>query len=520
MSEKRQPNTQILRAGLALALVAGSFAGLGILGGAGLLLAQTNDEIGAGLEFDFSPPGARSLGLGGAFLALADDATAAYANPAGLLQLHRPEVALEVRAAAFETTFVDGGSFNGTPTGTAATFADGSNIDAFAELVENSSTSRTAGLSFFSVSYPRRDWAVALFRHELTRFAATIDRSAGFFFSTAGASGQEVRRRAAPISAELDLTIEDLGLSGAYRLADRFWIGASVQAFRFRFDARTHRYRGQTAEGVTRFDDDPGIYAAENEFDRHLQTGDSTAWSGAASFLWSSADRRHRIGGIYRPGPSFPFDYRFLFGAAAVAEGIAADPAEQLEALRRTGTGRFRVPDSWGLGWVFEPRSNWLISTEWKRVQSSELTPRANILKDIRFAGGEPLGCCAAAGDLPDEGYNAGKDSMQLFEVENGYELHAGVEWARPRASGGVLALRAGIWGESEHQVRYLGENPRLAGRFVTGEDSIHGAVGFGWTHPFAAGTGRLHPSSMSIDFGFDASRRRQLASGSVVVRF
>jgi hypothetical protein len=28
-------------------------------------------------------PGARSLGLGGAFVALADDATAAYANPAG-----------------------------------------------------------------------------------------------------------------------------------------------------------------------------------------------------------------------------------------------------------------------------------------------------------------------------------------------------------------------------------------------------------------------------------------------------
>lgn len=486
--------------------------------------AQTDDEVGAGLEFDFSPPGARSLGLGGAFLALADDATAAYANPAGLLQLHRPEVAVEIRATAFETRFVDGGSFNGTPTGDSATLADGSNIDAFAALEESRSTSRTAGSSFFSISYPRRDWAIALFRHELTRFAATIDESAGFFFSTIGSSGQEVRRRAAPISAELDLVIEDIGLSGAYRLSDQFWIGGSVQAFRFRFDAVTHRYRGQSASGETRFDDPAEIYAPANEFDRHVQSGDSTAWSGAASFLWSSADRRHRVGGIFRPGPEFPFDYRFLFGAAAAEEGVAQDPAEQLEARRRTGSGRFRVPDSWGVGWVFEPRTNWLVSTELKRVRFSELSPRVNVLKDIRFAGGEPLGCCAGAGDLPDEGYNAGKDSMRLFEVDDGYELHAGAEWARPRSSGNVLALRAGVWGETGHQVRYSGANPRLAGRFVAGEDSLHAAAGFGWTHPFAAtgagGANRRHPTSISVDFGFDASHRRQLASGSVVVRF
>ncbi len=44
------------------------------------------------LQFSFSDPGARSMGLGGAFVALADDATAAFANPAGLVQLLRPEV--------------------------------------------------------------------------------------------------------------------------------------------------------------------------------------------------------------------------------------------------------------------------------------------------------------------------------------------------------------------------------------------------------------------------------------------
>ena len=51
---------------------------------ASLVLAQSNQEINAGVQFSFAPPGARSMALGGAFLGLADDATAAYANPAGL----------------------------------------------------------------------------------------------------------------------------------------------------------------------------------------------------------------------------------------------------------------------------------------------------------------------------------------------------------------------------------------------------------------------------------------------------
>ena len=58
---------------------------------------------------DFKPPtifsaplpsgsGARALGLSGAFTALADDATAASWNPAGLIQLERPEASVVFRA--------------------------------------------------------------------------------------------------------------------------------------------------------------------------------------------------------------------------------------------------------------------------------------------------------------------------------------------------------------------------------------------------------------------------------------
>src|SRR5688572_31001893 len=62
------------------------------------LAAQNTDiESLSGLQFNFGNPGARSLGMGGAFLGLADDASAAEANPAGLTILRKPEISIEVR---------------------------------------------------------------------------------------------------------------------------------------------------------------------------------------------------------------------------------------------------------------------------------------------------------------------------------------------------------------------------------------------------------------------------------------
>lgn len=92
-----------------------------------------------GIEFNFSNPGARSLAMGGAFVGRADDATAAYANPAGLVQLREPELSLEVRSWQVPVTL----SF---PT---------------QELEET-----TRGVSFASYVHPRGRWTLALYRHE------------------------------------------------------------------------------------------------------------------------------------------------------------------------------------------------------------------------------------------------------------------------------------------------------------------------------------------------------------------
>src|SRR5712692_400351 len=89
--------------------------------------------------------GARPLGMGGAFVAVADDATAASWNPAGLALLLHPEVSIvgeSVMSKLATTNFVD-------------TVLNPDNSYQTRRL-PGADTGRGGGLSFLSVAYPLR----------------------------------------------------------------------------------------------------------------------------------------------------------------------------------------------------------------------------------------------------------------------------------------------------------------------------------------------------------------------------
>src|SRR5712692_2388027 len=113
------------------------------------LAAQNTDiESVSGLQFNFGNPGARSLGMGGAFLGLADDASAAEANPAGLTILRRPEVSLEVRNYQEQQLFTTSGTF---PNLTRTAFSH------YSQRVEP---------TFFSFVYPIKKGTLGFYIHE------------------------------------------------------------------------------------------------------------------------------------------------------------------------------------------------------------------------------------------------------------------------------------------------------------------------------------------------------------------
>src|SRR6266852_3106701 len=87
------------------------FAAISVAAALPVAAQNTDIESLSGLTFNFGNPGARSLGMGGAFLGLADDASASEANPAGLTVLRRPEVSLEVRNYQEQQLFTTSGTF-------------------------------------------------------------------------------------------------------------------------------------------------------------------------------------------------------------------------------------------------------------------------------------------------------------------------------------------------------------------------------------------------------------------------
>jgi len=70
------------------------FMSVSVFTGAGTGIAQSQWQIEIPSSFNPVGSGARALGMGGAFIAIADDATAASWNPGGLIRLDRPEISI------------------------------------------------------------------------------------------------------------------------------------------------------------------------------------------------------------------------------------------------------------------------------------------------------------------------------------------------------------------------------------------------------------------------------------------
>lgn len=477
--------------------------------------AQTNDEINAGLQLDFSPPGARSLGLANAFVGLADDATAAYANPAGLLWLGKPEVSLELRWRRDVQSFPDSGNASGTPTGRG--------LDVAESLTFSESDSSNVGAAFLSyVGMAGERWRYAFFRHELARFDAEIASQGPFLRDGPN------RTRLAAVRAELEMELVHYGVSGAWAISDRWWLGAGLSLYEFELDAVTRRYLTvdpNSSVSLALFDAVATV--PSNERDRHLQRGDDEAIAGVVGLLWRSRDERWSAGLVYRTAPRFDLDYRFEWGRRSVllaagdsdGDGVIdtepnldrIDPGIEREL---SGTTDFHLPDMLSLGVAFRASQTLTIALQVDRLGYSNFTPEANIL----FNG---LDRPASCGDFDPEGNPqpsvpcvVAPRRFARFDVPDTTEVHLGVEWILP--SRRPIALRFGAWHEQDHRLVFHAEgdpppapDDRFAARFAPGDDVWHGTVGVG------VGGRRLQ-----LDLAADISDRGEIVSLSTVYRF
>jgi long-chain fatty acid transport protein len=470
----------------------------------GSVWAQTNDDINSGVQFNFSTPGARSLAMGGAFLALADDATAAYTNPAGLSNLTTggSEVSLEIRQGRFVNAFTDGGHVGGPPTGIGIDTSDG--------LVRSDSESDASGLSFLSVGYVLpRGWTVAVYRHELANFQSAIESQGPMVGSGArlnGPTGKRDLSRIRPARSVLNLDIVNNGISGAYEFANAVSIGVGVSYYEFSLDSRTERFfhseQDFDGDGVVGEADDranrqlggflgPADMLGDNVYNIQTQQGDDEDWGVNIGLLWR-VSRRWSLGAAYRQGPDFEVQARYVYGPKGRQPGQSASP--NLCSPSRTqdcigGEGVFHVPDNLGIGVAWStPSGMTKLTLDYDRVFYSQLTDDLiNILvRDV-------------------EDFN-----RAYYRLDDAGEIHLGFENILGIGAQLVATLRLGAWYDPAHVIEYTGSDQVLLARFRPGEDEIHGAVG----------VGLVVKENLQVDVAIDVSDRTRIGSISLVKFF
>ena len=296
------------------------------------------------IDFQFSNPGARSLGMGGAFLALADDATAAYANPAGLVQLTRSEVSIEFRSWDFATPFLAGGRISGTPTGIGIDTIDGP--------VLGRDESSDSAVSFASFVYPLTDWTFAVHHHQVALLDLS-NESLGFFFDSSFFG------RFPPIRQQSFLDLTNTGLSAAWQATEKLSLGVSLIATQGRLSST-----GELFAVFKAVEDEPDdlsfLYGPiDHDFDPSLifvraqNSMDDSGFAFNLGSLWRASEE-WTAGLVYRRGAR-------LEGMTVQRDfptpGCANDPVCSTDpAIEERFASVFNVPTVVAAGIAYQPR--------------------------------------------------------------------------------------------------------------------------------------------------------------------
>jgi long-subunit fatty acid transport protein len=194
--------------------------------------AQVESALLSKITFNLTNPGGKSLAMGGAFTAIADDATAAIANPAGLGLLSSVEVGISGKRSDDVIGLVTARSTASGSYGTSYPPVYGVNSDISAQA---------SSVEFAGVVLPvsRRFVAAVSFAENL-RFEGDPGEDGYTYIELRdNRSGGSTRRDYLFEFREygaVSLRNRLLGLSAAYRATDRLRIGAGVTLNRMELD--------------------------------------------------------------------------------------------------------------------------------------------------------------------------------------------------------------------------------------------------------------------------------------------
>jgi long-chain fatty acid transport protein len=330
------------------------------------------------VQYNFAPPGARSLAMGAAFIGLADDATASESNPAGLTILTKPEFSAHFRYSSFDTEVPN------TVSGTGfQTFND-----------------KVGSPSFFSFVYPLKDAAVSIYYQTAADFRSHSFFEGVIFQPTSGnlANYDQVQTQ---------FRVQNYGLSAAFKLGSKASIGASARLTHVKLDALQQ----------TTFP-----FSDPTQFDGFLFRGYIHPDVADTKFTWNAGAlvtpvNQVSIGAVYKKGARYDFSANFI------QDFVFSDRTEQLPDLPPQPTAvPIRIPDVYGAGLALRPTESLTILADVVRVKYSQADPGPgvqNIYQQAGQGGREELGDATEFHTGLEYSWSAGND--WLFALRGGY---------------------------------------------------------------------------------------------------
>ena len=367
--------------------------------------------------FEFNNPGAKRMGIGGAFVGKADDATAAVANPAGLAQLPGLQLYVEGRFSTWDTRSKawpndpTAPPFAFTPPGVIANSTQEGKIN-FADKTD---------LSFASISFPVKykpyniEFNASLFYNKLANKDKETALPVTFQINPVSTRPGNAALMEG-FNSDINLEIDEYGFSMAKSFfKDKLMVGASISVMLLDIESIWS----------TTFIDSAGINhdpLDTADLDDQFAVIDERDKDVAFRFgaLYRVTDNL-MIGGNAQIMPEFDYDTNYLL----LLDGITKLPAF-------TDNSSLSIPDVFSLGLSYQITDDWGVFVEGKYIEYSDLMKGF-----VSFLGA-----------------NRNNFDRDLFDIDDIVETHLGTEYTI-HIKETPVALRLGGWYEPAHGLEF-----------------------------------------------------------------
>ena len=384
----------------------------------------------SGLPIDLLPPGARSLGLAGAFVGVADDATAAIANPGGLTILTAKELSINVRNSDSDVVFFDPDAFDST--------ASSAGTGRMNKQYSDSNTD----VSFASFVMPFDRWVFSAYYVNQLNFASYQTGGPDVVTSTEFMDTYHNDN-------SIDGSIDGFGLSGAFRVTDSFSIGLTVS--RSKLDIQSmdnwqvdnfYDVELDLAALYPEFTKEQYADVVLDEFLIQSTIDESKSDTTFSVGLLYSLNSSWSFGLVYRQGAEFKVNTNTMGSFNLDCTGSSGATANCQEFLSGiipisrmydygSSASTIKVPDtiSFGIGW--RPSDLWLVSFDINQIGYGDTTPIRTLTQGL--------------------GLDVNSDGQLTEEIKDGTTFHLGVEKVFVLQNNNTISLRGGAFTIEDH---------------------------------------------------------------------